>query len=740
MVSGVSSQATTPDLVAGIFTAGVPLSFTALSFNSVSMTGERGTVATQSPSYAVAITGTNPLVELKNNVFHTTQTSGGGTNAKSYAIGTVSTFPNLSNLNSNHNAYFSSGANAGHFRSGSLGTGAGSDFATLAAWRGVVPGDANSIQIDPLFVSTSDLHLQPTSPLIGAGTPVPGITLDFDGQTRSITAPTIGADELVVAADLQISKTNGVTIVAAGGSTTYTIVASNSGPSSVIGATVADTFPASLTCTWVCSGAGGGTCTADGTGNINNLVNLPVGASVTYTVTCAISPFATGTLSNTATVSSTVADPVSSNNSATDADTITPLTYVITAAANPLAGGSVTCVPNPVNHGSNSTCTQTPNPGATFTGWSGACSGTGACVISGVVANQSVTANYAQTTYTITTAANPVGGGMVSCSPNPVAQGNNSNCSQTPNVGFTFTGWSGACTGTGACNLINVTSNQTVTANYAVSTYTITTSANPAPGGSVTCAPNPVSHGSNTTCTQTPNPGATFTGWSGACTGTGACTIANVTSNQSVVANYSQNTYPITSNAIPAMGGSVNCTPNPAVNGGTTVCTAVPANGFGVFNWFSPCGGTASGAGGVNFTVTSITSACSVTVYFATPALNIDNSTGTTYDSATDGALLLRYLLGYRGNRLTGGALGEGSSLRDATAIEAYLAARLALFDVDGDGETRALTDGLMILRRLLNPSAPLNNAAAMSSITNNAKQGTRSDAQVVNTIDALKP
>ena len=38
---------------------------------------------------------------------------------------------------------------------------------------------------------------------------------------------------------------------------------------------MADTFPASLTCTWTCVGAGGGTCTASGSGNINDTVNLP---------------------------------------------------------------------------------------------------------------------------------------------------------------------------------------------------------------------------------------------------------------------------------------------------------------------------------------------------------------------------------------------------------------------------------------------------------------------------------
>src|SRR6185503_18937180 len=79
---------------------------------------------------------------------------------------------------------------------------------------------------------------------------------------------------------------------------------------------------ASLTCTWTCVGAGGGTCTASGSGNINDTVNLPSGGSVTYTASCTISASATGSLSNTATVAAPggVTDPNPGNNSATDVD------------------------------------------------------------------------------------------------------------------------------------------------------------------------------------------------------------------------------------------------------------------------------------------------------------------------------------------------------------------------------------------------------------------------------------
>lgn len=121
--------------------------------------------------------------------------------------------------------------------------------------------------------------------------------------------------------------------------------------------------------------------------------------------------------------------------------------------------------------------------------------------------------------------------------------------------------------------------------------------------------------------------------------------------------------------------------------------------------------------------------------------LNIDNSNpATIYDAATDGVLLMRYLLGYRGAALIANARGAGASLRDATQIENHIAGSLVAFDVDGDGQTLALTDGVMILRRLLNPGAAISNATAMAAITANAKRGTRTDAEVVSAIDALKP
>jgi uncharacterized repeat protein (TIGR01451 family) len=127
---------------------------------------------------------------------------------------------------------------------------------------------------------------------------------------------------LSAAADLAIDKDDGTKTVTAGGTTTYTIVASNAGPSPATGVTVSDSFPASLTgCNWTCTPSGAASCTAGPvSGDIADTVNLPAGDAVTYTATCNIDGGATGSISNTATVSGPDFDPNPANNSDSDID------------------------------------------------------------------------------------------------------------------------------------------------------------------------------------------------------------------------------------------------------------------------------------------------------------------------------------------------------------------------------------------------------------------------------------
>jgi uncharacterized repeat protein (TIGR01451 family) len=178
--------------------------------------------------------------------------------------------------------------------------------------------------------ATVTYHLRAAVPLSATGTlsntasVTPGAAMDPTPGNNSAT----DVDGLQFRADLSITKTDGHAAALAGQAITYTIVASNAGPYPASAATVTDTVPAALTgVTWTCAGADGGTCTASGAGSISDTVKLPVGASVTYSLSGTISPSATGSVSNTASVAPPegVGDPNSANDSATDVDPLVVL-------------------------------------------------------------------------------------------------------------------------------------------------------------------------------------------------------------------------------------------------------------------------------------------------------------------------------------------------------------------------------------------------------------------------------
>jgi len=169
------------------------------------------------------------------------------------------------------------------------------------------------------------------------------------------------------AADLAITVNDGVSSVHPGGAITYAITATNTSPSDVLGATVADAFPAGLTCTWTCAATTGGACAAAGTGAIRDRITLPAGGTATYTATCAVSPSIAGAaLSNTATVATPgpVTDPVPANNTATDTDTLlrapSHLTAENTVAGSFVQGGTVAYT---IVLGNDGAGAQLDNPG-----------------------------------------------------------------------------------------------------------------------------------------------------------------------------------------------------------------------------------------------------------------------------------------------------------------------------------------------------------------------------------------
>ncbi|HEX7192118.1 MAG TPA: hypothetical protein VF381_11175 [Thermoanaerobaculia bacterium] len=136
---------------------------------------------------------------------------------------------------------------------------------------------------------------------------------------RDSTISTSVSTQVVVSADLSVTKSDAPDPVIAGSNITYTITVTNPGPSTAASVTLSDTIPA-LTSFVSLVPAAGWSCS--GTSTIScSIASMPAG-SASFQLTVKTSPSAAGTtVSNTATVSSP-SDTNNANNSATATTTV----------------------------------------------------------------------------------------------------------------------------------------------------------------------------------------------------------------------------------------------------------------------------------------------------------------------------------------------------------------------------------------------------------------------------------
>lgn len=307
--------------------------------------------------------------------------------------------------------------------------------------------------------------------------------------------------------------------------------------------------------------------------------------------------------------------------------------------------------------------TATASAGYSFTGWSGeGCSGTGTCVI---VMNQArnVTATFTRNTYALTVTKPGTGTGSVSSSPAGIICGAicsanfNYNASVTLTASAssdsTFTGWSGeGCSGTGTCSVL-MTQARNVTANFTLKSYALAVTRSGAGSGRVSSSPAGIdcgsictftfNHGTSVTLTQVADAGSTFSGWSGACSGTGACTVS-MTGSRSVGASFTINTYALTVTKSGAGTGLVSSSPAGISCGATcsanfnyntlVTLSAVASTGSNFTGW------TGEGCSGTGICQVSMTQVRGVTATFAVNsfALNVTKAgtgSGTITSSPT---------------------------------------------------------------------------------------------------------
>ena len=284
-----------------------------------------------------------------------------------------------------------------------------------------------------------------------------------------------------------------------------------------------------------------------------------------------------------------------------------------------------TCV-NQFQEGTTVSLNAAAAPGSAFAGWGGACSGTGVCSVTG---NATVTARFDVPISTDRLTVNLTGSGSGTVTSNPsgiscpgtcaadFASGTTVTLTAAPTNGSTFNGWSGGgCTGTGPC-IVAMVGDPTVTATFTAAPvlFTLTVTKAGAGAGTVSSDPPGITACSSTctanfapgtvvTLTATPQSGATFAGWSGACSGAGACQIT-MDANRAVTATFDppislsvltvqktgNGVGTITSNPAGIDCGTTCAASFPTGSGVTLTATAAPGSTF--VGWMAgPCTGT----------------------------------------------------------------------------------------------------------------------------------------------------
>jgi hypothetical protein len=167
-------SATNPDISGFIDVSSYPSTYNFFN-NSISISGAAMTTAYTHTFWRIY----DSWLNLKNNIFSNTRVTGG----TGYNI--VIRSQTADSWSCDYNDFWATGNN--FVWDNTL-------YTSFTSWQTNSGGDAHSLNVNPPFVSSSDLHIASSSSLDGKGITIAGQTLDIDGLTRN-NPPDMGINE-----------------------------------------------------------------------------------------------------------------------------------------------------------------------------------------------------------------------------------------------------------------------------------------------------------------------------------------------------------------------------------------------------------------------------------------------------------------------------------------------------------------------------------------------------------------
>ncbi|HET9681388.1 MAG TPA: LamG-like jellyroll fold domain-containing protein, partial [Candidatus Limnocylindrales bacterium] len=231
-------------------------------------------------------------------------------------------------------------------------------------------------------------------------------------------------------------------------------------------------------------------------------------------------------------------------------------------------------------------------------------------------------------THTLATTVSPVGAGSVTRNPDQPSYTSGSTVEVTavPSAGHHFVDWTGDLSGAANPQSITMDANKSVTANFAINTFTITASAGPGgtidPSGAVA-----VDYGTDRTFTITPAAGHHIVDVlvdGGSIGAVATHTFTAVMAAHTIAATFAVNTYTITASAGP--NGSIEPAGDVVVDQGSDkTFTIAPATGYHVADVLVD--GSSVGAVG-SYTFTAVTAAHTIAATFTINTYTITATAG----------------------------------------------------------------------------------------------------------------